>query len=57
MIGENEYKYNVIKKSIEIQKPRKKTNVHDPTQTRRKREREREREMRKMRRKTKARRV
>lgn len=55
MIDENEYKYNVIKKSIEIQKPRKKTNVHDPTQTRRKRERERE--MRKMRRKTKARRV
>lgn len=53
MIGENEYKYNVIKKSIEIQKPRKKTNVHDPTQTHRKRERE----MRKMRRKTKARRV
>ena len=55
MIDENEYKYNVIKKSIEIQKPRKKTNVHDPTQTRGKRERERE--MRKMRRKTKARRV
>lgn len=36
-MDENEYKYN---KSIQIQKPRKKTNIHDPTQTRRERERD-----------------